>query len=294
MSAPRPLQFSLKTIMAITAGFALLFASGSWFGVPGYLFFLLLAGLAAVFAFSRDFDVFVASLALYLFFISVMCCGVFPLLLDSGSRGATRRSQCTNNLKQIGLGLQNFHDVYGCFPPACITDKNGKPMHSWRVLILPFIEQKALYDKYDFNEPWDGPNNSKLAKEMPPIFGCPSDTANPGILTDYVGIVGPETIWQPDQGTTFKEISDGSSHTIAVVEASGAGINWMAPQDLPFSAISKGLNPKQGIGMSSHHPGAAVALFADGHTQTIQENISARFLKAICTKAGGETIDGDF
>jgi prepilin-type processing-associated H-X9-DG protein len=167
-------------------------------------------------------------------------------------------------------------------------------MHSWRVLILGFIEHKPLYDRYDFNEPWDGPNNSKLAKEMPPVFACPSDTANPGTMTDYVAIVGPETIWQPDHGTTFKEISDGSSNTIAVVEASGAGINWMEPRDLPFSAVAKGLNPKQGIGISSHHPGAVIAVFADGHTQTIQQNISAKLLKAICTKAGGETIGEEF
>jgi prepilin-type processing-associated H-X9-DG protein len=293
MSAPRPLQFGLKTILAITAGFALLFASGSWFGVPGYALFFLLAGLAAVFAFSRDFDVFALSLALYLCFISVMCCGAFPLL-DWGSRVPARRSQCVNNLKQIGLGLQNYADVYGCFPPVCVTDENGKPMHSWRVLILPFIEHKPLYDKYDFNEPWNGRNNSKLAKEMPNVFRCPSDAASPAAMTNYLAVVGPETIWQPDHGTTFKEIEDGPSHTIAVVEATGAGIPWMEPRDLPFSAVSKGINPKQGLGISSQHPGAAIALFADGHTQTIQERLPLELLKAICTKAGGEEIDGDY
>ena len=293
MSASRPLQFGLKTIMTITAGFALLFASGSWFGAPGYLVFFLLAGLAAIFAFSRDFDVFMASLAAYSLFILATCCGVFPLL-DSGSRVTARRSQCVNNLKQIGLALQNYADVYGCIPPAYLTDKDGKPMHSWRVLILPFMEYKPLYERYDLNEPWDGPNNSKLSKEMPAVFRCPSDTGNPGTQTDYVAIVGPETIWQPNHGTTFKEIEDGSSQTIAVVEASGAGISWMEPRDLPFSALAKGINPKQGIGISSHHPGAVIAVFGDGHTQTIQESIPLKLLKALFTKAGGETIDGDF
>src|SRR5436190_7601184 len=71
-----------------------------------------------------------------------------------GTREAARRMQCSNHLKQIGLALQNYHDEYKSLPPAYIADTEGKPMHSWRVLILPFMEQKPLYDKYDFNEPW--------------------------------------------------------------------------------------------------------------------------------------------
>ena len=80
---------------------------------------------------------------------------------------------CTNNLKHIGLALLNYNDIFGCFPPAYTTDANGKPMHSWRVLILPFIEQQTLYKRYRFDEPWDGPNNSLLAKEMPSVFPLP-------------------------------------------------------------------------------------------------------------------------
>jgi prepilin-type processing-associated H-X9-DG protein len=290
---PSHVQFSLKTILAVTTGFAMLFAAGSWFGPAGYVGFVLLAVFGALCAFPRNSDVSALCSTLLLVGLVVMCC-IFLLLPDTGSRGSPKRDRCTNNLKQIGLGLQNYTDIYRCFPPAYITDENGKPMHSWRVLILPFIEQKALYDRYDFDEPWDGPNNSKLAKEMPPIFACPSDIANPGILTDYVALVGPETMWQPDHGTTFKEIKDGSTQTIAVIEATGAGINWMEPRDLPFSAVSKGINPKQGVGISSHHPGAVIALFADGHTQTIQERLSIKLLNALCTKSGGEAIDGDF
>ncbi|HVW37916.1 MAG TPA: hypothetical protein VHB99_11450, partial [Pirellulales bacterium] len=120
------------------------------------------------------------------------------------------------------------------------------------------------------------------------------DKANPGTLTDYVAIVGPETIWQANRGATFDEITDGSSNTIAIVEAAGLGVNWMEPRDLPFSAIANGINPKQGPGMSGHHPGAVIAVFADGHTQTIQQNISRKLLRALCTKDGCEEIEGDF
>ena len=77
-------------------------------------------------------------------------------------RESGRRAQCRNNLKQIVLALQSYHQANGCFPPAYIADKNGKPMHSWRVLILPYLDRNALYKAYNFSEPWDGPNNKKL------------------------------------------------------------------------------------------------------------------------------------
>lgn len=205
-----------------------------------------------------------------------------------------QRSQCISNLKRIGLGLQNYADAYGCFPPAHVTDKVGKPLHSWRVLILPFIEQKALYDRYDFSEPWDGPHNSLLAKAMPPCFRCPNDAGNNGQTTSYVAIVGVETLWQADRGTTFTEITDGAAMTLAVVEAVGAKIPWMAPQDLPFSATANGINSKQGLGMSSGHPGGVCAVFADGHTQILEQTLPVELLRALCTKAGGETINGEF
>ncbi|HUY92075.1 MAG TPA: DUF1559 domain-containing protein [Pirellulales bacterium] len=291
MTEQPPVQFRLKTILAITAAVALFFTAGSWFGPWGYVGFVWLACLAVILKSSRDFDVYVLWLALFLFGLPLMG---FLLLPAVGSGGSPIRSQCTNNLKQIGLGLQNYADVYRCFPPAYVTDANGKPMHSWRVLILPFIEQQAIYDRYDFNEPWDGPHNSLLAKEMPPIFRCPADQANPGTLTDYVAVVGPETIWQPDRSVTFQEITDGSSNTIAVVEAAGLGVHWMEPRDLPFAAVANGINPKQGPGISSHHPHAAIGLFADGHTQTIPQSISVKLLRAICTKDGCEEIDEEF
>src|SRR5579863_9248252 len=95
------------------------------------------------------------------------------------AREAARRSQCKNNLKQIGLALHNYHDAFGSFPPAFVADANGKPMHSWRVLILPYLDQLPLYKEYNFSEPWDGPNNSRLLNRMPPAFSCPSHSGPP-------------------------------------------------------------------------------------------------------------------
>ena len=282
MAEPTPVQFSLKSILAVTAIVALFFGAGSWLGLDAYVFFVLLAVFIASCALPRNSNVAAVCSTLLILGIAVAGC-IYLLLPNVGSRGSPIRSLCTNNLKRIGLGLQAYNDVFKCFPPVYTTDENGKPMHSWRVLILPFIEQRALYDRYDFNEPWNGPHNSQLVKEMPAVFRCPADQANPGTLTDYAAIVGPETIWQPDRSTTFAQITDGSSNTIAVVEAAGLGVNWMEPRDLPFAAVANGINPKQGPGMSGHHPGAVIAVFADGHTQTIQQNLSRQLLRAICT-----------
>src|SRR5262245_44252816 len=79
------------------------------------------------------------------------------------AREAARRSNCKGELKQIGLALLNYREAYGCFPPPYVADASGRPMHSWRVLILPFIDHAALYREYRFDEPWDGPNNRKLS-----------------------------------------------------------------------------------------------------------------------------------
>ena len=90
----------------------------------------------------------------------LMCGGILVALLlpaVQASREAARRAQCANNLKQIGLAFHNYHDAHKTFPPAYIPDKDGKPMHSWRVLILPYLEQQALYKRYNFDEPWDSP-----------------------------------------------------------------------------------------------------------------------------------------
>src|SRR5262249_35014844 len=124
--------------------------------------------------------------------------GLFTRWPIGGAREAARRMQCSNNLKHIGLALPNYHDDYRSLPPAYIADAEGRPMHSWRVLILPYLEQKSLYDKYDFSEPWNGPNNSKLHDQIIQAFCCPSRPGKqPRTETSYVVVRGAKTAW-PD------------------------------------------------------------------------------------------------
>lgn len=225
----------------------------------------------------------------------LMCGGVLAALLlpaVQAAREAARRSQCTNNLRQIALGLQNYQDVYGSFPPAYVADENGKPMHSWRVLILPFVDQQALYDQYHFDEPWDGPNNRLLAASTPPVFRCPSDGVSAPGMTSYVGISGPGTIFDGDQPVRFSAIVDGTSNTLMVAEFAGGGIQWMEPRDLDASRLSGIVSPPDGVNISSYHPAGANAALADGSVRFLSSSIDPQVLRAMTTINGAETVPG--
>ncbi len=125
--------------------------------------------------------------------MAIACVGILFQPASGAAREAARTMSCTNNIKLIALALHNYHDVYGSFPPAHVTDEDGVPMHSWRVLILPYIEMQSLYTKYRFDEPWNGPNNIKLLDDMPPCYQCPSSDINrneASRFTSYVAVVG--------------------------------------------------------------------------------------------------------
>ena len=175
--APRPFRFRLvHLIYAVT----LLATSLATFGAAGLMPGILFNVFWAIVYNSRSRP----KGLLTAFLVVILGCGCIGLLLPafSSAREAARRMQCLNNLKQIALALHNYHDVYGVFPPAYIPDAQGKPKHSWRVLILPFLEEQGTYEKYDFDEPWDGPNNRALLTSMPratPVHPTPGTPGRP-------------------------------------------------------------------------------------------------------------------
>jgi prepilin-type processing-associated H-X9-DG protein len=220
------------------------------------------------------------------------------------AREAARRMQCLNNMKQIGLAMHNYNQQYGCFPPAYIADENGKPMHSWRVLILPFLEEegKGLYSQYKFDEPWDGPNNKKLAARMPRVFQCPTEHGEPGgSETSYAMLVGPRAFSDGATSRTLSEITakDGLSNTIMVAECAGAGLNWMEPRDLDTEEMSFKIQTGGDGGVatteiSSCHFGTANVLFCDGAAKTLSASeTNAKNLEAMITIGGGEPVPED-
>ncbi|MCC9609732.1 DUF1559 domain-containing protein [Blastopirellula sp. JC732] len=219
-------------------------------------------------------------------FMVLLCGGILVALLLPAvqqARAAARRMQSTNNMKQIGLALHNYADTYGTFPPATINDENGKPMHSWRVLILPFIEEQFLYSQYDFNEPWDGPNNRLLMSQMPMVYADPTIDSPPGEgATSYQAISDEGTVMNETRGSLFREITDGTSNTALVVENTGKMVPWLRPDDTKISDFV------QGIPFEKGPVGGTNVLMADGSVQFFSETIEPDVIKAISTREGGE------
>jgi prepilin-type processing-associated H-X9-DG protein len=205
------------------------------------------------------------------------------LLPTMPSQGA-RRAKCVNNLKQIGLALHNYHDVYGCFPPAAITDATGKPLLSWRVALLPFLEQQGLYNRLKLDEAWNSPHNLALLGERPMVFACPSDPDLGENMTRYLGLVGPGAFFDWAKGTTIQSFYDGTSNTLAVVEARDA-VPWTAPADLTY--FPSGPLPS----MKSDHPGGFNALFADGSVRFLKDTIPPATLRTLITRNASENTD---
>jgi hypothetical protein len=226
----------------------------------------------------------------------VLCC-VLAVLVWLGraigdAREGARRSQCISNLKQLGLALINYHEVYGCFPPAHVDDPTGKPMHSWRVLILPMLEQSGLYNAYDFSEPWDGPSNRRLIGRMPGIYACPSryDPSGRAHLTSFVAVTGPGTLFPDVGGVTTSDLTDGAGVTLAITETETMDIPWTEPRDLDARAMSMIINDMKRASISSQHTFGAEAVFADDSIHFLRSGISPAQLSALLTTAGNEGI----
>lgn len=200
--------------------------------------------------------------------------------------------QCSNNLKQIGLALHNYHDAYGTLPPAYVSDKNGNPLYSWRVLILPYMEQEQLYRQFHLDEPWDSPHNLDLARQMPAAFGCPSQRLRLAYSTTYVAITGEEMLWTGAKSLSFDEIPDGRSNTLLVVEWSESDVIWTEPRDLPLKEIEKwwfvSLKVRQG---KQRHRDGVNAVFADGSVRFLKPHrLNGRELRSLLTPAGNDAV----
>ncbi len=229
-------------------------------------------------------------IAIAVLFIGIVIACLLPA---TGSRTAPKRTACKNNLKQLGLALHNYHDAYDMFPPAYVADARGRPEHSWRVFALPYIDQAVLYNRYRFDEPWNGPHNSELAENTLMVYQCPSDAEQreePVAWTSYVAVVGPHTVWPGAEATKIRDITDGTTNTLLVAESRNTGIHWMEPRDLHIGQMAMTLNPVGGQGISSQHWGGAHALLGDGSVHFISEGVDPALLRRLMERDDGEDV----
>ncbi len=233
--------------------------------------------------------------------LGVLAAAIIALLQPTTgpAREPARRAQCVNNLKQIALALFNYESIYGRLPPPYVAGPDGTPWHSWRVLILPFIEAEGsnLSNRYSFDEPWDGPNNIKLLTLMPASFACPAHfpwygKAKPG-ETSYVAVTGPGTAFESPDGVTLQQFTDGPAQTILIAEATEAHIPWTSPRDLSLASMSFKINDPAKPSVSSQHAGGADVGLSDGSVRFLKATIPPATLRALITIGGGDgPIDG--
>jgi hypothetical protein len=211
------------------------------------------------------------------------------------ARRASERAQAMNYLKMIGLSMHNYHDTYRAFPAAYSVDEEGEPLLSWRVHVLPFLEQTPLYEQFRLDEPWDSEHNRQLIERMPEIYRAPGSSAEPG-KTVYLGLRHPDSVIVPPadesdanrspRGTTIAEISDGTSNTLLVVEANDeSAVIWTKPDDFDPNLD----NPVRDL--LGLRPGGFLVLICDGSVRFMPQTLGPKLFKELMTKDGGEPVN---
>lgn len=209
-----------------------------------------------------------------------------------GTYQSAQRGMVENRLRQLVLAMINSADAAKSQMPAAANfDKQGKPLLSWRVHLLPFLGQEKLYKEFHLDEPWDSPHNKKLMVRMPAVYQGPSRKLNDEGKTIFLIPVGKEVAFTggPERRLFPKDFTDGTSNTILIVEADDAhAVPWTKPEDLKINLD----NPQHGLG--GHFPELFLVAMADGSVRMIAKGISKTTLRSAFTPAGGEALGSDW
>jgi len=223
-----------------------------------------------------------------------------------------------DHAKQLGLALRQCHEVRRRFPPAH-SMRGDHPPVSWRIHVLAYADLRYLYDRYDVDEPWDGPENSTLADCRPPVywsdFGRGKRYTREGTLLDaegrpllkdcetaFVAVTGPETAWFDPKGTRLRDVTDGPEDTIVLLEVPNSGIHWMEPRDFTWEDVAARMKPGaepslftrrvvEQTFLTRKEISGTHAVLADGGVIFLPANITPEQLRALITANGGEEID---
>ena len=201
------------------------------------------------------------------------------------ARESASRAVSMNHLKQIAQAMHMFHGTKNHLPAPAIRGRDGKPLLSWRVAILPYLNEEALYSQFHLDEPWDSPRNKSLIAKMPEIYREASAKQSAGRTRYLVPVGGGALYSSTDDEPQFKQITDGTVDTIMVVQVpSQDAVVWTKPDDLVF-------DPKDAKkGLAEEKAGGFNVAFCDGSVRFLRSSIDPKTLKALFTRAGREVV----
>jgi hypothetical protein len=218
--------------------------------------------------------------------VLLICPGILIALLlpaVQAAREAARRTQSANNLKMLGIALHNYHDTFNAFPPAVVTDANGQPLYSGRVLLLPYLEQQSLFNAFDKTQAWDSPANMALSQTTLKVFIDPSAKPTGPGQCNYAFLTGTGAMFEAGKPSRLRDVVDGTSNTIMMMEVQSTGPSWAAPGDVDLSQLAGGLPP-------GNHPGGGQVVLGDGSVRFLSQTIDPQVLHALGTRAGNEQV----
>lgn len=205
---------------------------------------------------------------------------------------------CAINLEHLSRAIRKYEADHGGPPPARVVDDEGNPMHSWRVLLLPYLHEKALYKKYNFDEPWDGPSNQRLLTQMPEVYRCPSvPTDGHDRYTSYVAVLEAGSPWRDGHSRSQSNLRAGGRDTLLLAETEHLRIPWTKPYDPTVDEFAHLLSADditihdRITNFGSYHGWHAV--FASGRVEYLDRGASADYLRSVITPSSQEAAPSE-
>ncbi len=201
--------------------------------------------------------------------------------------GAFQDGEAMKNLKILAIGMLNYQDAQGTLPPPAIRSRGGKPLLSWRVAILPYIEHQPLYGQFKLDEPWDSAANKKVLAEMPKFFAS-GQPAGSG-LTCYKVFAGGGAAFDPVKGRRLSDFTDGASNTLLIVQA-GDPVPWTKPEDFEYDPAK----PLPDLALPGK-PATIPVVMADGAARRVSlKGVSEKTWRAAVSASGGDAPGADW
>lgn len=296
------MQFRLATLLYLFALLAACMAvSGGWRVLLSFLVVVVWSIATRPRSQHSRKDFFWAAIAVLVGFLFLATL----LIPVTESRVRGRRAQELNYLRQIGIALIHYESDHGQFPPPYVTDDQRTPLYSWRVLLLPYLGYDNLAQQFRYDEPWNSPHNRKLLVDVEEFISPQWDhNSKSKGTTNFVAIVGPETVWNPSGATNMRDILDGTGDTIAIMAIGDSDIHWSEPVDVSTQEavdMLTGQLPNYFYYQSSGYfvsyryatPATGV-VFLDGHAEVLETMANDSDALARLTIAGQDQVVEDY